>query len=60
MKTIAVMAAALMLLGAQDAPAGRTRLDGRGWIEAKGDAWAEECWTHARGGLMIGAGDRQG
>lgn len=25
------------------------------WIQADGDAWAEEYWTPARGGLMIGA-----
>lgn len=26
------------------------------WIEAKGDAWTEECWTAARAGTMIGSG----
>jgi hypothetical protein len=56
MKTIAVMAAALMLLGAQDAPVAEPGWMAGEWIEAKGDAWAEEFWTHARGGLMIGAG----
>lgn len=25
------------------------------WIQSDGDAWAEEYWTPARGGLMIGA-----
>lgn len=26
------------------------------WIEEKGAAWTEECWTSARGGVMIGSG----
>ena len=25
------------------------------WSNADGDAWTEEFWTHARGGIMIGA-----
>lgn len=56
MKTIAMMAAALMLLGAQGAPVAEPGWMAGEWVEAKGDAWAEEFWTHPRGGLMIGAG----
>jgi hypothetical protein len=26
------------------------------WIQTEGDAWAEEFWTPARGGMMIGTG----
>lgn len=26
------------------------------WIEQKGTAWTEECWTSARGGMLIGSG----
>ena len=26
------------------------------WIEQKEAAWTEECWTSARGGVMIGSG----
>lgn len=26
------------------------------WIEQKDAGWAEECWTSARGGVMIGSG----
>ena len=26
------------------------------WEQRKGERWTEECWTSARGGLMIGSG----
>ena len=26
------------------------------WEQRTGDRWTEECWTTARGGLMIGSG----
>ncbi len=26
------------------------------WVETKGEAWTEECWTIARAGLMLGSG----
>lgn len=26
------------------------------WEQAEDDRWTEECWTDARGGLMIGSG----
>lgn len=56
MKMVAMVGAALMLLGAQDAPVAEPGWMAGGWSEAKGDAWAEEFWTHPRGGIMIGAG----
>lgn len=56
MKMAALIGAALMLLGAQDAPVAEPSWMAGEWMEAKGDAWAEEFWTHPRGGIMIGAG----
>jgi hypothetical protein len=56
MKMAAMMGAALMLIGAQDAPVTEPGWMAGAWSEARGDAWAEEFWTHPRGGIMIGAG----
>ena len=56
MKMVAMVGAALMLIGAQDAPVAEPGWMAGAWIESKGDGWAEEFWTHPRGGIMIGAG----
>ena len=61
MRTLAISAAALMVLAgtafAQPAaePALPNWMAGC-WIEQKETAWTEECWTSARGGVMIGSG----
>jgi hypothetical protein len=26
------------------------------WVQKSGESWTEECWTTARGGLMLGSG----
>lgn len=26
------------------------------WVETREDRWTEECWTSARGGMMLGSG----
>ena len=53
----AIMAmGAIVLLGAADAPPALPGWMAGCWVETRGDAWAEECWTAPRGGILIGSG----
>lgn len=48
--------AATALLTAADAPApSAPNWMAGAWIEQKGDRWAEEYWTGARGGMQMGS-----
>ena len=46
---------ALAAVAAADPPALPSFLAGC-WEQRREDRWTEECWTSARGGLMIGSG----